>query len=1207
MLALALTIAAFVFFALVGAAVLAIARPPGDGLQKLLLAPAVGIAAVDIPVLLLNRAGWPVGSFSTGLIIALALLSAGALLRWGREFPCTRFGPFAALLLVALLLTGRPLLEFGFDWASHCNGDMGNYCLRATRLAHHGFDDLPTRAELLEGIDRTQIWWAFDVISKVRIGCDLLLALCMGATGLSAHQAYMPLILAFHLALISAAAGLTLEADGRRRAALWVGALVAVSPLTTLGTLYQLLGQVSGIGLLCAAAAFFLRPLGTLSRGELVRLGAVAGLMAAALLVVYPETVPFVGLAFLSFHALQAWRGCSPPRSAAGLLGVAGTVVLLLLQTSAIGTLLFLLDQVRASKGYVQSSITLFPYFLVPSGLATLWGLVPYGYGLPPEPWLSLSIAAGAALLLGSAAASAWQAWRGRPAAHIALVMLALAASLYRSHNGFGLFKLAMYSQPFLLPALAFSLLSTRRRLWGQLGLASLMAIGLVAQHRDVDASRGYVTALVEVNGASPRRITADFRRQVQELQPERVVLDSYNFTLVKFQELYTRGMRTAAPALPWSISRGFNYRGDLPPVYASLGPVHREMKAQLVERKFPLLDAAGRENGFVEVTTGREAQVVPERDYVALSGPLMSLVNRSRFHSEWEAGRSFLFQSVAELRDALIFLPSQLGQVYFGVDARNPSVALYHIEKDVQFDGSTMAGVGRHLLFEVLNPSAAPRLVLDVSATLKADGENRLPPVEAIGMTRQRFPTVGRGAARVVSPPLQPRWINGRAYIALDLGCDGTGWVKPRTGLMGWYGREVSIDPKQIVVFARDISLISDADYAALAPPSAITGAAQDLQNPALEFSGIYEDRWLSDEVCFHLTQPDDASCVVLEAQTPLIDDPGFRTEATLLVDGREVARRNVGPGTFTLRAPSLAAKGRRRVELRWSHAQPLPGGDHRRVTARLMRLGFEADESARQESVAEAEVIRGATTDGWMTREGLTVRMSRRQLATQSQLTLRGVWPGAWERSSPAVRAELLLADGRQEPVSANLAAAQGEYELTIRFEPRAATESALLRVTFDRGFVPQELGLGSDRRELVAKAPHTLAWQAAEMFGGTADGWVTRDGLTVRLPREVLSGGSELSLTGRWPARGLQQPPGVRAELYVPHEDSETITATLTLRGDRYDLRLSWPPREATADAEARIAFDADFAFHDLDPELPDRRRLVTRFPEEAAVVR
>ena len=77
-------------------------------------------------------------------------------------------------------------------------------------------------------------------------------------------------------------------------------------------------------------------------------------------------------------------------------------------------------------------------------------------------------------------------------------------------------------------------------------------------------------------------------------------------------------------------------------------------------------------------------------------------------------------------------------------------------------------------------------------------------------GPIRLRFPLVGSGSARVVSPPLAPLLINGRPYLVLDMGRRGTCPVVPRPGVTGLWGKSVVLDPRLLTSYVRDVSLVS-------------------------------------------------------------------------------------------------------------------------------------------------------------------------------------------------------------------------------------------------------------------------------------------------------------------------------------------------------------------------------------------------------------
>src|SRR5438270_3264044 len=139
MIALALTAALFLFFGLIGHAVLRIVHPWRPTLENLLLSPVIGVATSVLLVFVFNRAGLPVHVF--GLFLAIALLAVGGAMAWRYRLKpnvplCLSFG---GLLGVALLLTGRPMLDFDLGWLSYVNDDMTNYVLGAQRFLEHGF------------------------------------------------------------------------------------------------------------------------------------------------------------------------------------------------------------------------------------------------------------------------------------------------------------------------------------------------------------------------------------------------------------------------------------------------------------------------------------------------------------------------------------------------------------------------------------------------------------------------------------------------------------------------------------------------------------------------------------------------------------------------------------------------------------------------------------------------------------------------------------------------------------------------------------------------------------------------------------------------------------------------------------------------------------------------------------------------------------
>lgn len=132
--------------------------------------------------------------------------------------------------------------------------------------------------------------------------------------------------------------------------------------------------------------------------------------------------------------------------------------------------------------------------------------------------------------------------------------------------------------------------------------------------------------------------------------------------------------------------------------------------------------------------------------------------------------------------------------------------------------------------------------------------------------------------------------------------------------------------------------------DLPPLPPPAAIKQFPDDLGHPSLVFSGIDEDGWVRGAFSATLTRPAGACEAVVRGEIPTI--PGaaeYRTEVTVLIDGIEVARRELKPGAFEVRFPAGTDTGARALACRFSDTIRLPAPDTRTVAAYLKFFGFE------------------------------------------------------------------------------------------------------------------------------------------------------------------------------------------------------------------------------------------------------------------------
>ena len=498
-------------------------------------------------------------------------------------------------------------------------------------------------------------------------------------------------------------------------------------------------------------------------------------------------------------------------------------------------------------------------------------------------------------------------------------------------------------------------------------------------------------------------------------------------------------------------------------------------------------------------------------------------------------------------------------------------------------YGGETMAGVGRRMLMQVFRPSPGMRLMVEVTASLNSDNENLLPSqAAAVGTTRQLFGVTGRGSARVFSPPIEPQKVGDWSFVAIDLGRDARPLLRPRKGLMRLYGQRVSLDRRLLVCYGRNVSAVSQRDYASMRPPTRLESFPRDLRNQDVEYSGFYEDGWLSDHAWCALLGPWNAGEVVVKGHVPEIRDPAFQTEAALLVNGREVKRQLLALKGFEIRAPvpreasaGGATAGRTRVELVFSKLQNLPDPDNRPVSCKVVSIAIEGapappvtvqkfPEDFHQQPLLSPT---GLYPDGWTAQlSAMTlsqppghghVRISGEipQIADASfETTLRikvdgqvvgeqKLRVGQFDLSLPAPRGTVSM-DGRKV-----------ELEFTRPQQlPGVDARSVGARLAF-LGFVPAPLPPAA-----LANFPDDLKKLLVQPEGIYQDGWVAQSA-TLQLAQPP--GTDTIRVSGMVPGIGAA---GFTTELVVTVDGSEVGRRTLEL--DQFVVEFPVTPTSAQA---------------------------------------
>ena len=936
MLALLATVLLFVFLGLLGKAVMEAVRFRFPILRSWLLAPSVVTAVVVLLVLNISQAGLAVDSFAPWLTAGLALFTLAVFL-WRRPFfPWRQLRIFLGIAFCSALYTCWPMFLYGFRWAGYMNADLGTYALGATRLLHYGFYRIPTVAELT-GTDYSQFWWFHLGPGLFRCGADLFLAWAASISRLEPLRVSMPLIAAANLTQLFAAAALILTRPTKRRLAILASALLAISPFFLFSALAQLLPQIGGFALFLGLSVLLLRPL-TLNRKWAFRFGDIflAVLLGTAVCIWYPETTPFVAISAAAYHGYQVLRRKETIRQLVAYFSPVAVLFLIVARQGVLTALGTLLQSFSSGENLnvSRSGFSDFDTMLDPSVFASLFGFETY-YGYHVDPWISVAILAGIFLLLSALIIAVYWCVKGEPFAFLLLAMLGLGLQLFHSHSSFGVFKLALFIQPLLVVALAtlaIRLAKERYRLAPALYLAATVFTGLT-----------YVARSTELTGSPSVLLPGIQTADIATIHPpvtQRILMDTPNKT-----GDYVFAAASVGANTQWATIdnfKGFSLMLGVPPA------LH------------PLPARLGLTKDYLSFAKTLQKEIYSDVHTETILGQKTDLVEHARTnlaylgHRAWDpwtssnnrAGRQtgndyLVFQKISDVQNYLIDVPTDKGGPHF----LSAATSRWAPEPDFYRPNHTFYAIGRYLLFEVLNPTDNVRLHINVSRSLLGLGRTALPLEARVNAEEpQHLPFEGSGSANVITQPLKLLHHDGRYYFALDFGMDGDYFPNRKTGLMRLFNVDIRPDPRRIVGFCRDISLVTDSEYTNLRRPEAIeTWPDGLLQNPSLEYSGVYEDGWMSDRAYLALGKAKAGDTLVIGGTIPnfgKVAKSGNMVQIAL--NGRPIYANWISPGTFKIAHAITEDLEVTRVEFAFSAMVALPGADGRPVAAQLSRIAI-------------------------------------------------------------------------------------------------------------------------------------------------------------------------------------------------------------------------------------------------------------------------
>src|SRR5262245_45204225 len=130
MSAVFVTLLLFGFWSLIGLALLAALKANIRELRVVLTAPMIGSALTVVPLFVVSNAGISMRVGAPAVWVLLLAATFVSLAVW-RPRPSVAVLPVVALSIAGMILVGRPMFHFGFDWIANANGDMAHYVLSA--------------------------------------------------------------------------------------------------------------------------------------------------------------------------------------------------------------------------------------------------------------------------------------------------------------------------------------------------------------------------------------------------------------------------------------------------------------------------------------------------------------------------------------------------------------------------------------------------------------------------------------------------------------------------------------------------------------------------------------------------------------------------------------------------------------------------------------------------------------------------------------------------------------------------------------------------------------------------------------------------------------------------------------------------------------------------------------------------------------------
>lgn len=832
----------------------------------LLIQPVVGLGLIVVCGFVLNGTlGLAVESYAKivlGVTVVTGTLSISLRRDEIQKVISARRKDFAFLLLSvtasgAVLTT--PSFSVGDSWVAYGNEDWTNYLLASQRLLRQGLFDDSKLGMLPQGTDYSQATWYYHVIDGVRPGAEQFLAFFSSALNRQPHELYMSVVVLISL-LTGLVVGWAYLMVRTSQFPAWAVAIPAVlAPNAILGMTYQLIAQQAGIlfGVTNCGLAILLFRSTTRSNARSALIVDLLFLISyVAQLIWYPEmsVLSILGL-LLTWIAVFISDRERARHTAARLMRIGLSVFIVLLASGlALRVARFFFAQLKLGN----DNTDIFPYYLKPTGLPSIVGLTPFwfGNGVFNRWQLDAIIFLSGVLMLVVCIVVISRAFKiGNEVASHGFIFLAMCIYLFYDSAGFGLFKIAMWQQPFLLLAIAITMKSHYKP--AKIRLMHGAALIVVASM--VPTTYYYLRASEPgFKGRGPALIPSFTDQTIEQLtrvrkdalmRSSKIVLLGDNPSALKFSTYLLQGAEVSL--------------GEFQDLFSYLQASRIKSRERTLARFGPhLVDFP-----IPDVSNSQSLEIIL---------PSRSAINRA-FEDKSGGIR------VDPEEPQLVFVPSSLASWWAEPGKRFES-AFSLPEPDPFTQGGYMQSFQRYALFKVTGELRRFRLRISVSSSFLPQQDYELPSLTYYGSKVVYQELSGKGSATVISPVIEPLEHLGSRYVLIDFG------VEPRMfppvkmgGLADIYGSKIQLDQRRVSIFVRDISV---ADEQASCE-TYLKNVRLDLDSAGLCYSGIFEDGWMSRRVRFEFTPGDLGKMLQIDG---LLQNPSNRAREFVVVNGESV-----------------------------------------------------------------------------------------------------------------------------------------------------------------------------------------------------------------------------------------------------------------------------------------------------------------------------